>query len=62
MSRAISVQREYTTVSIEREFVKNNLVSVISLSVALLCLVGLIVLILIKPKDYNVELEVKNRK
>lgn len=62
MSRAISVQREFTTVTVEREFVKNNLVSVIALSVAVVCIIGLIALVCIKPKDYSVELEVKNNK
>ncbi len=58
MSRAISVQREYSTVKVESEFLKNNVVALIFFGISLVALIALIILLFIKPKENDVELEV----
>lgn len=59
MSRSISVQREFTTVKVENEFFKNNVISVVFLSISLVCAIALVCLICIKPKEVDVDIETK---
>lgn len=57
MSRAISVQSTYTKYSVESEWFKYNKTSVIFLSISVVCFIAIIVILFIKPKDYNVEID-----
>ncbi|MGN0819714.1 MAG: hypothetical protein ACI4M6_04890 [Christensenellaceae bacterium] len=57
MSRAISVQSTYTKYSVESEWLKYNKTSVIFLSISVVCFIAIIVILFIKPKDYNVEID-----
>ena len=47
----ITVAGEYKEVSYEREFLKYNWVSVLFFCIAVLCFIGLVLVIFIKPKD-----------
>ena len=64
MSRAISVQKEYTKVVKEKTqtFIKENVISVVFLSISLVSFIAFIIVICIKPKEKSVELEVKSGK
>lgn len=66
---AVAASVETTSLKGESDWVENNLVSVILLSVAGVCLVALVVLLLVKPKDkgdidavYSEEMEQEKKK
>ena len=62
LSRPIRCLSEVETIKRESEFFKNNLTSIILLGVAALCLVGIILLLVIKPKESNtVEVKEENK-
>ena len=47
----IKVEAEVTEVKLEKQFLKNNWVSFMFLGIAVLCLIGIILLIFVKPKE-----------
>ena len=58
MSRAIECMGEAKSVVVEKEFAKNNVTSIIFLSIAGVCFIAIIVLLLVKPKEkQTVEVE-----
>ena len=62
MSRAIRCYGVKETVQRESEFFKNNVVSIVFLGIALLCLIGIILLLVIKPKQpVTVETETEQK-
>lgn len=61
VSKAIDVTNEFKTVKKESEFFKNNVTSLVFLSISALCFIAIIVLLCIKPKE-TVELETKTGK
>lgn len=50
-STVINVENEPTTVKVDTKWVQNNIWSIVFLSVGTLCLIGIIVLLCIKPKE-----------
>lgn len=54
----IRVAGAYTDVVYEREFLKNNWVSMVFLGIAVLSFIGLMLVIFIKPKDKNTDTDV----
>ncbi len=51
----IVVEAEVEEVKFEKQFLKNNWVSIMFLGIAVLCLIGIILLIFVKPKEVNEE-------
>ncbi len=57
LSRAISVQSEYTRYAVETEWFKYNKVSIIFFGISVVCFIAFIAVMFIKPKDYNVKID-----
>ena len=58
MSYAIACLDEYKEVVPEKQFFKYNVTSIVFLSISAVCFIGIIVVLLIKPKNTK-DLEVK---